>query len=75
VPKPVAQGKFIVQVGAFSSRDNAQSAANKVGGGVSAAGKLWRVRMGPFGSDAEAKAALAKAKAAGYTDARIQRAD
>lgn len=74
-PKPATQGKFAVQVGAFSNRDNAQSAANKVGGGVSAAGKLWRVRMGPFGSDAEAKAALAKAKAAGYTDARIQRAD
>lgn len=73
--KPAAHGKFVIQVGAFSNRDNAQSAASKVGGAVSAAGKLWRVRMGPFGSDAEAKAALAKAKAAGYTDARIQRTD
>ena len=73
--KPAAHGKFTVQVGAFSNRDNAQSAAAKIGGSVSAAGKLWRVRMGPFAGDAEAKAALAKAKAAGYSDARIQRAD
>ena len=74
-PKPAVHGRFVVQVGAFSNRDNAQSAAVKVGGSVSAAGKLWRVRMGPFASEAEAKAALAKAKAAGYSDARIQRTD
>ena len=74
-PKPAVHGRFVVQVGAFSNRDNAQSAAVKVGGSVSAAGKLWRVRMGPFAGETEAKAALAKAKAAGYSDARIQRAD
>ena len=74
-PKPAAHGKFAVQVGAFSGRSNADSAARKVGGAVSPIGKLWRVRMGPFGSEAEAKAALAKAKAAGYSDAQIQRAD
>ena len=73
--KPAAHGKFVVQVGAFSNRDNAQSAAGKIGGSVSAAGKLWRVRMGPFPSEGEAKAALAKARAAGYSDARVQRAD
>ncbi len=73
--KPAVHGKFLVQVGAFSSHDNAQGAAAKIGGSVSAAGKLWRVRMGPFASDAEAKAALAKAKAGGYSDARIQRTD
>ena len=77
-PKPAAvaaHGKFIVQVGAFASRANAQGAASKIGGSVSPAGKLWRVRMGPYASAAEAKAALAKARAAGYSDARIQRAD
>ena len=76
--KPVAvsaQGKFIVQVGAFASRANAQAAASKIGGSVSPTGKLWSVRMGPYASAAEAKAALAKARAAGYSDARIQRAD
>ena len=74
-PKPAVHGKFAIQVGAFSTRANAESASKQVGGSVSPAGKLWRVRMGPFGSEAEAKAALAKAKAKGYSDARIQRAD
>ena len=77
-PKPVAasvQGKYAVQIGAFASRVNAQTVASKIGGTVSPAGKLWRVRTGPYPSDAEAKAALAKANAAGYSDARIQRAD
>ena len=74
-PKPAIHGKFAVQVGAFSDRANADSAARKIGGAVSSAGKLWRVRMGPFATEAQAKAALAKARAAGYSDARIQRAD
>ena len=74
-PKPALQGKFAVQVGAFSNRANAETAAKQTGGSASPAGKLWRVRMGPFGSEAQAKAALAKARSAGYSDARIQRAD
>ena len=74
-PKPAGHGKYAIQVGAFSTRINAEAAAKQVGGSVSPAGKLWRVRMGPFGSEAEAKAALAKAKAKGYSDARIQHAD
>ena len=77
-PKPAAvaaHGRCIVQVGAFASRANAQGAASNIGGSVSPAGKLWRVRMGPYASAADAKAALAKARAAGYSDARIQRAD
>ena len=77
-PKPSAvsaRGQSTVQIGAFASRANAQAAASKIGGSVSPAGKLWRVRMGPFASEAAGKAALAKAKAAGYSDARIQRAD
>ncbi len=76
--KPVAasaHGKYAVQVGAFGSRDNAQAVASNIDGTVSPAGKLWRVRMGPYASDSQAKAALAKVKAAGYSDARIQRAD
>ena len=77
-PKPAAvaaAGKYAVQVGAFASRANAQAAASKIGASVSPAGKLWRVRMGPFATEADGKAALAQAKAAGYSDARIQRAD
>lgn len=82
VPQPAAApaaqatpGKFVVQVGAFSSQANAKAAAAKVGGSVSAAGKFWRVRIGSFSSESDARAALAKAKAAGYNDARIQRAN
>lgn len=73
-PAPV-RGSSVVQVGAFSSKANAEASAAKVGGHVSPAGRLWRVRMGPYAAPAEAAAALAKAKGAGYSDARIQRAD
>ena len=45
------------------------------GGSVSPSGRFFRVRMGPFATRGQAEAALAKAKAAGYSDARIQRAD
>jgi rare lipoprotein A len=79
-PSPAAvvapvSGKWSVQVAAFSTRERAAVAATKLGGQVSQAGRLWRVQFGPFATQAEAQAALAKAKAAGYSDARIQRAD
>ena len=72
---PVAAGTHLVQVGAYSVKANAAVVAQRLGGRLSAAGKLWRVRMGPFSSPDKAEAALAKAKSAGYSDARIQRAD
>ncbi|MBL0916713.1 MAG: SPOR domain-containing protein, partial [Sphingopyxis sp.] len=72
--KPAATaGSYAVQVGAFSSEANANTAAKSVGGSVSKAGNLWRVRMGPFSSDADAKAALGKAKAKGFRDATVVR--
>ncbi|MEO5586938.1 MAG: SPOR domain-containing protein [Novosphingobium sp.] len=75
-PAPAtARGGSIVQVGAFSSKANAEASAAKVGGSVSPSGRLWRVRMGPYAAQNEAAAAMAKAKGAGYSDARIQRAD
>lgn len=74
-PKPAAAGNFTVQVASFSTEGNAQKAAGKLGGKVSKAGKFWLARLGPFGTRAEAQAALAKAKVAGYSDARILRAD
>lgn len=73
--RPAAQGAFVVQVAAFSTQARAQGIAGKLGGRISAAGRVWRVRLGPFASQAQAQAALGKAKAAGYSDARIQRAD
>lgn len=82
-PKPKApaaplsgtRGAFIVQVAALSSEASARSLSGRLGGRVSPAGRLWRVRMGPFTTRGEAEAALAKAKRASYSDARIQRAD
>ena len=61
----------IVQVAAYSSKQRARSAAARSGGSVVAAGNIWRVRMGPFPNREAAQAALAKARAAGYSDARI----
>ena len=78
-PKPAAKpaatpgGSLVVQIGAYSSEDRAKAAAVKSGGQVAVVGKLWRVRSGPYATKAEADAALAKARAAGYGDARIQR--
>lgn len=80
-PKPAAgparsssgPGLF-VQAAAFSSKERAEGAAKALGGTVSAAGKLWRVRVGPLASTASADAALAKVRAAGYADARVVRA-
>ena len=66
---------YAVQVGAFSSRTASEALARKLGGAISPAGKLYRVRLGPFSSRGEAEVALAKAKGAGYSDARIQRAE
>ena len=72
---PQTKGPWAVQVGAFSSQARAEAAAKSIGAQVLPIGKLWRVRITGLASPTAAEAALAKAKAAGYTDARIQRAD
>ena len=72
-PAPAVAGKFVVQVGAFSAESRADAAAKSVGGHVTKAGNLWRVRVGPFASDAEARGALGKVKAKGFRDAVVQR--
>lgn len=72
---PARKGSLMVQVAAFSVEASARKVAGQLGGGVSRAGKYWRVRLGPFTSRADAAPALEKAKAAGYSDARIQSAD
>lgn len=72
-PAPAASGSYAVQVAAFSSQGRANAAAKSVGGTVTKAGNLWRVRMGPFASEAEAVSAAGKAKAKGFRDAQVQR--
>ncbi len=75
-PKPVSaavSGRHVVQVATFSSEARANGAAKSVGGTVRKAGNLWRVRIGPFASDADAQAALGKTKAKGFRDAMVVR--
>lgn len=62
---------LVVQAGAFANRGNADRAAKALGGFVSPDGKWFRVRTGPFASRGQADAALAKVRAAGYSDARV----
>ncbi|AKM07027.1 SPOR domain-containing protein [Pelagerythrobacter marensis] len=69
-PSANADG-FVVQAAAFSSKANADRAARALGGFVSQAGRFYRVRTGPYESRGQAEAALAKVRAAGYSDARV----
>jgi rare lipoprotein A len=70
-PASSVSGAFVIQAGAFANEANAQRAAKALGGFVSQAGRLFRVRTGPFPSRGQAEAALAKVRAAGYSDARV----
>ncbi len=69
--KSAVVGNLVVQAGAFASRANADRAAKALGGFVTPAGRLFLVRTGPFASRAQADTALAKVRAAGYSDARV----
>ena len=69
---PVAGGAFLVQVGSFANPANAHAVSGKVGGSLRSSGRISRVVMGPFATRAQAEAALARARAAGYKDAQIQ---
>jgi DedD protein len=74
-PAPAAEGgRFVVQVGAFAEVESAREARTKVEKlglktytqvAQTPSGNRIRVRVGPFGTRAEADAALAKARAAG----------
>ena len=72
VAHAMASGSIFVQVGAFSDRARAQAVAQKLGARVTTVGNLWRVRLGPYAREQQAGWALAKAKRAGYSEARIQ---
>ncbi len=64
-------GKFVIQAATFSNRASAEKVALSLGGFVLPAGKYFRVRIGPFISRGQAEAALAKAREAGYSDAKV----
>ena len=64
-------GDFVIQAAAFSSKANADRAAGTLGGFVTRSGRFYRVRTGPYATRGQAEAALAKVRAAGYSDARV----
>jgi rare lipoprotein A len=81
VAKPAAKpalimhstGSTYIQIAALRDQARATALAKKVGGSVQAAGKVWRVRTGPYASEAAARAALGPLAAKGYRDAQITR--
>ncbi|MBB6122578.1 septal ring lytic transglycosylase RlpA family protein [Sphingobium subterraneum] len=79
-PKPVALPKpavpqagisYVVQAAAFSSRERAAAAAKRIGATASPSGALWRVRYGPYPSEAAAAEGVKRAAASGFPGARI----
>ena len=74
-PVQIAAAGYVVQIAAFSTRARADDLARKMGARVatSADGKLFRVRFGPFTTEAEGQRALADAQKRGYPQARLFR--
>jgi hypothetical protein len=78
-PMPAARGAFMVQIGAFGERDNAERAkdrADRVGRAsierVRVSDRtLYRVRLGPWDDRADAEQARAQALRLGFSDAKI----
>ena len=74
----VDAGRFLVQVGTFGVKSNAEGAAGRLKGqglpvarGKLKGGALTVVYAGPFASVGDARAALSAARALGFSDARI----
>lgn len=65
-------GRYLIQAAAFESKANAQRLAGELDGAfVTQAGRFYRVRVGPYATRGQAEAALAKVRAAGYSDAKV----
>lgn len=73
-PETTTGGTLVVQAATFASKANAERAAGALGGFVSKAGRFYRVRTGPYATRGQAEAALAKVRAAGYSDAEVSTA-
>lgn len=67
----LSKGPAAVQVATFASEPHALALARDLGGVVEPAGGLYRVRLGPFATAAEAQRARDAAVARGYADAAI----
>lgn len=68
---------YVVQVAAFGSKARADTLAKSIGAVVmpNADRSIWRVRYGPYADEAAAQDGLAQAKARGYANASVMRAD
>ncbi|MEP2736390.1 MAG: SPOR domain-containing protein [Erythrobacter sp.] len=69
--QPAMRGRFAVQAAAFKSKASAERAAKAINGFVKSGGGYHRVRTGPYANRGQAEAALAKVRAAGYSDAQV----
>jgi len=80
-PAPASEATYFVQLGSFSDADNATRARDQFAAVwpvqfielYGASGPVYRVRLGPISSTADAETALIDAQAAGYGDARLIR--
>lgn len=75
VKPAAATAGYVVQIASFGARARADALARQLGAKVSpsADGKLFRVRFGPFATEAEAQRSLSAAKQMGYPQARLFR--
>jgi rare lipoprotein A len=72
-------GAYFVQVGSFRDPDNAERTRSELSGAgpvvitavSGAAGKIYRVRIGPLPDESQAQRALQNAVNAGHSDARL----
>jgi rare lipoprotein A len=72
--EPAAAGGWYVQLGAFGNKGNALAMAKRAGvSGLAQAGRIWRVRAGPYGDEASVRAAVGQWQSKGYRDARATR--
>ncbi|WP_052134845.1 SPOR domain-containing protein [Sphingomonas sp. 37zxx] len=71
--KPPATGDWFVQVAALSSEPRAKALASQLGGRTNAAGRFWRVQLGPFPDAAAASSARTRVAESGYPDATVFR--
>lgn len=75
-PKLPATGTWRIQAGAFGKATNADKAVSRLGQfapvSKSQSGNLTTVYVGPFKTEAEARAVLSKVKQAGYSDAWVK---
>lgn len=69
-PAPAA-GEWLVQVGAFASRANAEATARRTDGHIDRVGALYRVRTSAYATRAQAEAALSAIRAKGFAAARL----